>query len=128
MTFSIITVTYNAAQWIERTISQTYSNIEYIIIDGNSTSPYLYISNINQLKGKTLLDIGTAEGIFTLEAIELINHAYLFECDDMWRAALNTTIEPWEEKITIIPKYVNDINDKKNITSERVLSEEKIEN
>ena len=41
MLFSIITVTYNAAQWLERTvqsvISQSYSNIEYIIIDGNST-------------------------------------------------------------------------------------------
>ena len=41
MLFSIITVTYNAAQWLERTIqsviSQSYPNIEYIIIDGNST-------------------------------------------------------------------------------------------
>jgi len=41
MLFSIITVTYNASLWIERTVrsvvSQTYPNIEYIIIDGNST-------------------------------------------------------------------------------------------
>lgn len=39
--FSIITVTYNAAQWLERTIvnvlSQSYPGIEYIIIDGGST-------------------------------------------------------------------------------------------
>jgi len=41
MTFSIITITYNAAQWLERTIqsiiSQTYPDIEYIIVDGGST-------------------------------------------------------------------------------------------
>jgi glycosyltransferase involved in cell wall biosynthesis len=41
MTFSIITITYNAASTVEATIrsvlSQTYAGIEYIIIDGAST-------------------------------------------------------------------------------------------
>lgn len=39
--FSIITITYNASEWLERTVvsvlSQSYPNIEYIIIDGAST-------------------------------------------------------------------------------------------
>ena len=39
-TFSIITITYNAERWLERTIlsvlSQSYPNIEYILIDGAS--------------------------------------------------------------------------------------------
>lgn len=39
--FSIITVTYNASQWLERTIlsilSQSYGSIEYLVIDGGST-------------------------------------------------------------------------------------------
>jgi glycosyltransferase involved in cell wall biosynthesis len=47
MLFSIITVTYNAARWLERTIqsviSQSFPNIEYIIIDGNSTDGTLDI-------------------------------------------------------------------------------------
>ena len=47
MLFSIITVTYNAVEWLERTIqsviSQSYTNIEYIIIDGNSTDGTLDI-------------------------------------------------------------------------------------
>jgi len=47
MLFSIITVTYNAVQWLERTIqsvvSQSYPDIEYIVIDGNSTDGTLGI-------------------------------------------------------------------------------------
>jgi glycosyltransferase involved in cell wall biosynthesis len=47
MLFSIITVTYNAGKWLERTvqsvISQSYPQIEYIIIDGNSTDGTLDI-------------------------------------------------------------------------------------
>ena len=39
--FSIITVTYNASRWLERTLqsitSQDYPDIELIVIDGNST-------------------------------------------------------------------------------------------
>lgn len=39
--FTIITITYNASRWLERTVlsvlSQSYPNIEYMIIDGAST-------------------------------------------------------------------------------------------
>lgn len=48
-TFSIITVTYNAASVLERTIqsviSQTYGHIEYIIVDGQSKDETLQIAN-----------------------------------------------------------------------------------
>ena len=51
--FSIITVTYNAERWLERTIlsvlSQSYTNVEYLIIDGGglrqATGDYLVFLN-----------------------------------------------------------------------------------
>ena len=47
--FSIITVTYNAGQVLEKTIqsviSQTYRQIEYIVVDGGSKDNTLEIVN-----------------------------------------------------------------------------------
>jgi glycosyltransferase involved in cell wall biosynthesis len=49
MKISIITITYNAENLVEKTIlsvlSQTYNNIEYIVIDGASTDKTMSIVN-----------------------------------------------------------------------------------
>jgi hypothetical protein len=84
-------------------------------------SPHRYVDDLNRLSGKTLLDVGAAEGIFTLSVIEIIHHAFLFECDENWIDALNATFAPWKDKITIVPKYVSDTNDEFNITLDHFL-------
>ena len=56
MTFTIITVTYNASKSLEKTIlsviNQTYDNIEYIIIDGGSKDGTTDIIKHNESKIK----------------------------------------------------------------------------
>ena len=100
--------------------------IEYhksLLIEQDDRSPHQYIRNMERLKDKTLLDIGAAEGIFTLSNIDIINHSYLFECDDLWIKALNQTFAPWKNKITIVPKYVSDREDENSITIDLFLKD-----
>jgi hypothetical protein len=87
-----------------------------LITEQDIRSPHRYIEDFNRLSGKTLLDMGAAEGIFSLSVIEIVNHVYLFECDETWIKALNATFAPWKEKVTIIRKYVSDKDDEQNIT------------
>jgi hypothetical protein len=96
--------------------SEIVDNYRRLIAEQDSRSPHQYVSDINRLTGKTLLDIGAAEAIFTLSAIEIINHAYIFECEDIWHDSLKATFDPWKDKVTIISKYVSDKNDEQNIT------------
>lgn len=93
----------------------------FLLMEQDICSPHRYMENFNRLKGKTLLDIGASEGMFTLSVIEIIEHAYLFECEERWVNALNVTFAPWKEKITIVTKYVSDVNDEKNITIDHFL-------
>lgn len=85
-------------------------------IEQDERSAHRYVVSYSELTNKILLDIGAAEAIFTLDTIEYVDHAYLFECEDRWIEALNATFAPWKDKVTIVRKYVNDINDENNIT------------
>ena len=75
-------------------------------IEQELESPHRYVDSYDELKGMTLLEIGAAEGMFSLNTIEYVKHSYLFECEEPWIDALHATFEPWKEKITIERKYV----------------------
>lgn len=79
-----------------------------LITEQDVRSAHRYIDDYDKLTGFTLLDVGSAEGIFTLDNIDRIKHAYLFEAEPYWIDALRATFEPWRDKITIIDKYVGD--------------------
>jgi len=108
-----------------RTIIISYRNL---LIEQDDRSPHQYVKNISRLKGKILLDIGAAEGIFTLNCIDILKYAYLFECDEEWIEAITVTFAPWKDKVTIVQKYVGDTNDNNNITIDRFLEDKAKDN
>jgi hypothetical protein len=77
-----------------------------LLIEQDIRSAHRYVKSYNELTGKTLLDVGSAEGIFALDTIEIIKNAIVFECEDHWLKPLNATFAPWHHKVTFVKKYV----------------------
>jgi precorrin-6B methylase 2 len=80
-------------------------------------SPHRYIVNGFQVNNDDIvLDVGCAEGLFSLDIIDFAMHVYIFESDDKWIDPLKATFDPWKEKVTIINKYVSDIDSDNTLT------------
>ncbi len=79
-----------------------------LITEQDARSAHRYVASYDELRGKTLLDIGSAEGIFSLDTIDFVDHVYLFEYESFWQESLKATFAPWAHKVTIIPNYVGD--------------------
>lgn len=87
-----------------------------LLIEQDIRSAHHYFDDRNEVKGKTFLDIGSAEGFSSLDIIEEVDRIYLFEQDERWIEALNATFEPWKEKVQIVKKYISDFNDNEHQT------------
>jgi hypothetical protein len=116
---------YFPRQWDIARVKYAYL---MLITEQDIKSPHRYVESYDELKGKTLLDIGAAEGIFTLDAIEHVKKAYLFECDEEWIEPLRMTFAPWQEKVEIVRKYINHKNDEHCITLDSFMNGKEQEN
>lgn len=99
-----------------------------LLIEQDVRYPHCYVKSIQEFQNKTLLDIGSAEGMTSLEAIEVVNHIYIFEFEKEWIEALEATFEPWKDKITIIQKYISDTTNNHCETLDNFLGDKPIEN
>lgn len=88
-----------------------------ILIEQDMESPHRYQgSNFMVGAGEVVLDIGVAEGNFSLDVIDKVKKIYLVESDKRWIEALEKTFAPYKEKVNIIQRYVCDHCDNKCIT------------
>jgi hypothetical protein len=80
-----------------------------LLMEQDMKSPHRYLTKEFNITEETILaDVGCAEGILALESIERAKRVYLFEYDTEWVKALEATFMPWQDKVTIVPKYVSD--------------------
>ncbi len=87
-----------------------------LLIEQDIKSAHHYVDSLAEYEGKTILDIGAAEGIISLEAIDKADFVYLFECEDQWIRALEATFEPWKNKVQIVKKFVSSENSENSVT------------
>ncbi len=105
---------YLKRSWTEKVIKNFYCAMQ---IEQDFNSPHQYFSESFYVEnGDIVVDVGTAEGNFSLSIIDKASKIYLFETDKEWIEALEATFEPWKEKVEIINKFVSKENDEKNIT------------
>jgi hypothetical protein len=94
-----------------------------LLLEQDSRSPHCYLSgSFDVTAGDVVVDVGAAEGNFSLDAVERAKHIWLIEPDPAWTRALEATFEPWKHKVTIVPKMAGERDDETCSTLDRMLA------
>lgn len=92
-----------------RRASKAQQYFNSLRLEQDSRSPHRYLAGAFDVQeGDIVVDVGAAEGNFSLSVINKAAFVYLFETDPRWIGALEATFEPWKEKVKIVRKFVSD--------------------
>ncbi len=109
-------------------VAKVIKDYRALLIEQDIRASHRYTKSYNELKNKTLLDIGSAEGIFALDTIEIVKDVIIFECEQYWLKPLRASFAPWKEKVKFVEKYVGDVTSGKFITIDDFLNDYPKEN
>lgn len=79
-------------------------------------SPHRYLDENEDMENYVFFDIGCQEASLPLEFVDKLKHLYLFEVEKEWNDPLNLTYERWNDKVTIINKFVSDNDSEESIS------------
>ena len=105
-------------------VRHTYS---MVLCEQDKESTHCYLSeNFDVSPDSVIIDVGAAEGNFTLSVIEKAKKIYLFEMESQWKKPLEKTFEPWKDKVKVINKYVSDTDGDNTIKLDTFLEQENL--
>ena len=87
------------------------SYLKTLLIEQDYRSPHSYCNDDFKVNlDETLLDIGAAEGNFSLLSVDTANEIYLFEYNTEWFSVLQKTFEPFKNKVKLFNKKVEHVS------------------
>ncbi|MEY8332170.1 FkbM family methyltransferase [Lachnospiraceae bacterium 47-T17] len=93
-------------------------------LEQDKKSPHRYIDeNFKINKGDVVVDVGAAEGNFSLEIIEDASKVYIIESDQDWIDALKLTFADYMDKVVIIKGFVSSYDDGVMMTLDDLIHE-----
>lgn len=106
-------------------VSKAQQYFNSLRLEQDIRSPHRYLAgDFDVKKGDVVVDVGAAEGNFSLSIIEKAGFVHLFEADPRWIRALEATFEPWRDKVKIIRKFVSDTSSGDSVALDDVLGED----
>jgi hypothetical protein len=99
-----------------------------LITEQDIRSAHRYVRSYSELMGRVLVDVGAAEGIFSLDTIELTKRVILVECLEHWQKPLRATFAKWLDKVTFVKKFVGNKSGGNFATIDEILADVKKEN
>lgn len=80
-----------------------------VLLEQDQKSPHYYFKQgYEAAKGDVVVDVGAAEGNFSIGVVDLVSRLYIIECEEEWIEALKLTFAPYLEKVAIIEAFVGD--------------------
>ena len=80
-----------------------------ICMEQDKQSPHAYMNEqFGVEEGDIVVDVGVAEGNFSLQVIDKVSKIYMIESDKDWIKALEYTFSEYKDKVIIIKKFVSD--------------------
>ena len=100
-----------------------------LLIEQDLDSSHRYLTDSFNLESNDILvDIGAAEGNFSLSIVEKVKKVYLFETDLKWIEALKATFSRWENKVEIVNKFVSNKNDETTVSLDQFFKDREMFN
>lgn len=111
-----------------KNVTEVKKSYHSIILEQDVHSPHKYTSlDFDISNNDIVIDIGGAEGNFSLEIVEKVSKLYIFEIEEHWMEALKATFEPWIHKVTLVNKYVSNINSGNSVSLDELFSNSKVD-